>query len=382
MSPARTDQSRFLLPGAVTNPMPWSPSPGLLRPVRLEVRVRVPSRIDTFLVHHDVFVQPPRPQVYPVGAVAFAVPEYSQVVARLVPGESDVVIHGTRSKELLLKHTGHILMKALRRNARVELVVERECRITHAGLGSSAALQLAAAVAIDALFGSQIPRRLLIKYLAQNYGEDSGDGRHLTPMPSIGCGAALGLLGGVAVVMDEAEVVARAEVPAGFSLLLAVPRLNLPGGAQDYYLFERNAGRMLALGRTWGSTKDHVARRVLGPALLRGDLGPLLVSLSAYTLGAYGDIAGYFGHRWGHSGVRYDLLLRGLARELLPDGPSPDRALFVSSGGPALAFIIRARIDSPAVAAARECFRRNGVLETHVLSFDNSGATIEFPAGA
>ena len=245
------------------------------RPRFSQVSTRQSARLEPMVLDYGLLVDIPKPQVCLAGAVAFGVeiPTIAHVRLKGKPGEIHIEEQVTRPS--IVRHAALIMQSALGVLDGLTIDVEAPHRFVHAGLGSSASLQVAVASAINYLYGQPITPAALPGYLAQNYGEEiEGDPDQLIPVQSIGDTAAVGFMGGgMVVVAGEATVIARMHLPEHKSFIIGIPHWYRPQDSLTVFSSDsRVFDRMLQAGR---ESRYEVAYQVLHlmlPAMVNGDL--------------------------------------------------------------------------------------------------------------
>jgi predicted sugar kinase len=113
----------------------------------------------------------------------------------------------THKRKALIKHSVLLIQDVLKFHGSFSIDIEGE-EYPHCGFGSSGRLMAAIGSAVNEIFGSPINDHILLKYLAQNHGEDiNGDEEHLMPVQCIGGSAASGLYDGSFLLISGKSVV-------------------------------------------------------------------------------------------------------------------------------------------------------------------------------
>lgn len=318
------------------------------------VRVHVPARVATFVCHYHYFAMPPRPNVYPVCDVNFVVDRHTLAEVEITDGPG-VEVEASADSDPIVRHAALIVGSTLGITAGLRVRAEVRHDVRHGGLGSSASLMAATACAINELYGRPLSTAQLVRLIARNYGEESDVPDRLVTMPCVG-GAAASALGrsSVVVIGGENEVRGRADLPDGYRVVIGMPPgTELPTGTQDMTLFLDNRDLIVGLGE-WGAAKESLLRRCTG-ALVESRHGDLVEAINHYSLGAYGDVQGYFKSRWKHLGIDYPSLMRRLHCRLFLDHSPRESCAFVSSGGPGVC-VVTPRADEALAVMADEGF--------------------------
>lgn len=326
--------------GEIVNSLPYSFQS---IPQHASCYVKVASRLDTFLCHHNYFVEPPRTQVYPVDSINFAINQFTEAKVECIDG-GEIHIDDSVDRKDILRHTALILKKTLGFTCGLKITGRNLHDIQHGGLGSSASLQTAVAVAINNIFGNKIPERDLVRFLAQNYGEECDRPGYLAPMASIGGASAVAMGKANLVVMGgEGEVWKRYNLSDEYSVFIITPDLGSEkiSGAADMQMYKNGREAFLEMGREWGPIKENLLSTKIINGLNNDDTKPLFNLINMYTIGAYGDIPQYFKNRWLSHTVYFDEFIYDIFDDCFQGIDRKDSCFFVSSGGPAICFITK-----------------------------------------
>ena len=328
-----------------------------LQPIANACSVAVPSRVDTFLCRPDVFVAPPRPYVYPVCSVNFAIDLFARATVRLSLG-NDVTVEGERPG--IIRHAALLMKRVLGYRGGLTITANNDDGLRHAGLGSSAALQAAVASAIHTLFGEPFEKALLARFLSQNYGEEADEaGELVAHVPSIGGAATMALSkANLVVIGGECVPWYQGSLPETYKLVLALPAIAvMPDGHEDRKMLSNGHPLLSQMGQQWGAVREAILRRRIVPSLAAGVPGPMFDAINRYTAGQWGDIPGYFENRWRGSGWQARSFLRDLDHQLFKRLSRTDACMFVSSGGPAIGVITSAPHEVAALLRNFDCSR-------------------------
>ncbi|NJK71183.1 MAG: hypothetical protein HC932_02915 [Thermales bacterium] len=132
------------------------------------------------------------------------------------------------------------MQKALGVNHGFEISVENSKEIRHAGLGSSSGLISGVMACINELYGNPISAQNLVKYSAQNHGEEiDKDDESLIPVQCIGGSAASGLFNGsVLILAGESEVVTNIAIEKKYKVLIGIPKDYTPKDSEELMRLE------------------------------------------------------------------------------------------------------------------------------------------------
>ena len=145
----------------------------------------------------------------------------------------------------------------------------------HCGLGSTGAIQASIGAGINYMFGNPIAQKNLVKYLAQNYGEEiDGDEEHLMPVQCIGGSAASGIYkGGVFVLAGESTVISRGTISEDYVIVLGIPKnYKCQDAKTQFEEEEKNIDKFKECGRLY---RTQIAYNILHqflPAVVHQDV--------------------------------------------------------------------------------------------------------------
>lgn len=334
------------------------------RPTCSRVLVRHPARLEPIVLDFTRLVAPLRPWVCTAGAVAIAVDLYTTVEVRVLQESDDIVVRPGVSRGSVVRHCVSLLRQAIGFSQGLEIDV-RASIPAHAGLGSTAGIYGGVGHALNCLFGKPLPDHLLVRYLAQNYGEEiSGDDQNLVWVPSTGGAVGVGLLGGgMAMFAGEATQIARVPLPAQICFIIGLFESRPERHALEEYGSSEQIRRTLELG---SEMSKEVAYEILHSFL------PAMMSSDWKTLGKV-----VWNVRCNESNLaRLELAYPGLKSALLSLktrlAQLPVPLLSVSSSGPA----VFAWTELSAAEEVSQCFKALGMRPLRVMP-DNMGTTIE-----
>jgi predicted sugar kinase len=192
------------------------------------VVIQFPSRLNAMAIDPGQIADN-RNLVYTSGEIVFCVNEYCQVSASL-NDSSNLEISERSKRKSLIRHAYELMKQAINFKDGLTIDVDNQTELSHVGLGSSSRLMASVACAINEIYGNPIPREILIKYLAQNHGEEmDSDSGYIVPVQSIGGSAAAGLYeGGVMVVAGKNNVIKTANISQQYTVLLGIPKDFIP----------------------------------------------------------------------------------------------------------------------------------------------------------
>ncbi len=259
--------------GRVTNPLKQNlrcePHPKFSK-----VTTKQPARLEPIVLDYTKLVNVSKLQICTAGTISFGVDIYTVANVQLGGNSGEIIINRQTQRPSLVRHVALIMQSALGVSDGLIIDVESSVEAIHVGLGSSASLQTAVAAAINYLYGNPIEPCDLVRYLAQNHGEEiDGVPNHLIPVTSIGGSAAIGLLGGGMMLLSgEATLVARTPLPTHKNFIIGIPKSYTPQDALTLWANEAvTFDQMQQVGET---SKYQIAYKVLHsilPGMVNGD---------------------------------------------------------------------------------------------------------------
>ncbi|HEY1074705.1 MAG TPA: hypothetical protein VGE59_03350 [Patescibacteria group bacterium] len=187
------------------------------------VTIRYPSRLNAMAIDPSKIAMEASLRYSP-GEVIFSVALFRTVQLH-VRRDSQIVISPTSKRPVLIKHAVEIMRQALGVTHGIDVGFTDETDIRHCGLGSSSGTIAAVATAMNELYGNPIPSTDLLRFLAQNHGEeiDTMPG-YLYPVQCIGGSAAAGLCrGGIIVLAGESVPIGIADVSGDYEAVIGIP---------------------------------------------------------------------------------------------------------------------------------------------------------------
>ena len=305
-------------------------------------KIVVPARVNTFLCHHNFFVDPPKPQIYPVNSINFTISKFTEVVVT-IRNEKGNIINAPIGQKAIIEHAIKIMQKTLKIEIAFEVKAKNLHGVSHGGLGSSSAIMSAIAQAINILMGNVLSIGDITKLISQNYGEESNKKGFLSPAASIGGSTAAALSGKSLIVMGgRADIWSTSQLPKEYYAILLYPKKIKPiSKVQDNKLNKKEVLWLKNIDRDWGDFKENMLKEKIVPAINRKDYSVLFKAINMYTIGAYGDIPQYFRSRWISYGFPYDLLIFTIFSKLFNLLKIEENCFFVSSNGPMIVVITK-----------------------------------------
>ncbi|MGK5630566.1 GHMP family kinase ATP-binding protein [Streptomyces sp. URMC 123] len=212
---------------------------------------------------------------FPAGELLLACDLFRTVRVELLSDSEEVTVAPDSARPVLARHAALITRSLLGTRQGLRVRVDEAPLPPHIGMGSSSATIAAVSAAINELYGRPLPARQLIKFLVDNHGEEiDGTTDRLIPVQCIGGSAAAGLMKGSAqVVAGNATPTLAAEIPEGYTVLLAVPPgLKRWDGAESLREEARHFDKFRDTGERYAREIAYRLVHHAWPALLDGDV--------------------------------------------------------------------------------------------------------------
>lgn len=183
-------------------------------PTRLNAMAMDPSKIDM----HGNFKYSP-------GEIVFSVSLFKRITINKRK-DSKIVISQSSKRPALILHAVLLMKQALGFHEGFDIDVKNKKEIRHCGFGSSSGLLASVACAINEAYGNPIDENSLIKYLAQNHGEEIDKNTScLNPVQCIGGSAAAGICkGGLVLLAGESVPIAKMSISNKYKVVIGIPR--------------------------------------------------------------------------------------------------------------------------------------------------------------
>ncbi len=178
---------------------------------------------------------------FPAGEICFSIDKF---VHAKVSATNDLglIIDETTERKSIVKHACLIMSKILKIRPDFNILVTLDDEIKkHSGFGSSGAIISAVCVAINELYGKPIKDLDLMKYMANNYGEEvsESDEDNLKLVQCVGGSVGNGLTdGGIIIIAGNATPIMSKKYDA--KILIATPKDFYPKSAKEMMELEEN----------------------------------------------------------------------------------------------------------------------------------------------
>ncbi len=226
----KIDNFDYFKVGTIFNPLILD---GPVKPVNQKITILYPTRLNAMAIDPSKIVENHNMKYTP-GEVVFSTRIFIEVSIELVDDNGIMVNEEMRDRETVIKHACLLMRKAFGYDKGMAVTIKNYHNLKHCGLGSTGCIQAGVAAAVNHLFGNPIPPEWLVRYLAQNYGEEiDGNADYLNPVQCIGGSAASGLYkGGVIVVAGENTVIAEGSIGEEYEVIIGIP--------EDYVFIDSN----------------------------------------------------------------------------------------------------------------------------------------------
>lgn len=267
----KTDFKPFKV-GTVFNKLEHSPKN--IKRQYSQVVIKYPSRLEAMAIDPSKIAKNNNLKYTP-GQIDFTVKLFKTVTVKVIKGESNLEISETSKRPTLIKHAIALMRQAIGFKEVLYVDVKDEINLRHCGLGSSSGLIAAVASAINELFSNPISSLDLVKYLAQNHGEEiDGSVDMINPVQCIGGSAACGnYQGGLVILAGESVVVKTMDISDEYEVVIGIPSgFTYP---DSKYLMDeeiKNLDKFLKTGKKYGPTIVYRLFHECFPAMEIGSL--------------------------------------------------------------------------------------------------------------
>ena len=243
-------------------------------PLYSSITIEYPTRLNAMAIDPSGITEN-KNMHYSPGEVVFSTEIKIKVRITLNDEDKDVYVGENHNRISVVKHTCEIMRKALNYKGHFNVELVKLHNFRHCGLGSTGAIQASIGAGINYMFGNPIAQKNLVKYLAQNYGEEiDGDEEHLMPVQCIGGSAASGIYkGGVFVLAGESTVISRGTISEDYVIVLGIPKnYKCQDAKTQFEEEEKNIDKFKECGRLY---RTQIAYNILHqflPAVVHQDV--------------------------------------------------------------------------------------------------------------
>lgn len=221
-----------------------------------KVIIKYPSRLEAMAIDPSKIAQNNNLKYTP-GQVNFCVKIFKTISIEKTRTARNIIISQKSKRSPLIRHAAEIMKKALGFHDGLSINVKDDVNLRHCGLGSSSGLIAGVACAINELYGCPIDNRSLVKYLAQNHGEEiDGEENLINPVQCIGGSAACGTHnGGLVIIAGESVVVKTMDISNHYDVVFGIPSgFTYPDSGYLMNKEKENLHKFLRCGEQYGPT--------------------------------------------------------------------------------------------------------------------------------
>ncbi len=257
--------------GTIFNPLPQSLKDS--KPFFHKIRIEYPSRLNAMALDPSK-VALAGDMKYNAGQITFCINICKDISITILKNKNELEITNRSKRKALIKHVALLMRSALNFKEGLLIDVANENELEHIGLGTSGAIAGGVAVAINELYGNKLKKEELLRYLAQNYGEEAQNSEDfLAPVQCIGGSIASGLWeGNMLLIAGENEVVKTANF-LDFNVVLGIPKNLKKISLQEALKKEvESMQNFIECGKKYGQVIAYQVLHKVLPAMNTGDL--------------------------------------------------------------------------------------------------------------
>lgn len=243
---------------------------------RSKLTVGYPSRLEAMALD-PAKIADNNNLIYEAGQIDFCVSLFKYITVEVDLESNEILISEQTPRKVLVMHAAILMQKALGFSHGLKIDVEDEVNLRHCGLGSSSSLIAGTAAAINELYGCPIEPLDLVRYCAQNHGEEiDGDDTKLVPVQCIGGSGVCGHFeGGLIILAGQATPIYTAKLPYNLKVVIGIPSdFEHPDSQQLMQAEVDNIGGFKSTGEQYGKEIAYRLIHSVMPALSEGNLKP------------------------------------------------------------------------------------------------------------
>lgn len=266
--------TRFLKVGTVINKI--NGTYHAFSPSKNSIDIKFPSRLNAMAIDPSQIL-PNKNGIYRAGEVVFSIGLYKIIHVESRLGDHIEISNRSKRKPLIL-HAALLMKKALSFSDGLFIDIDNQNEIKHTGLGSSSGLIAGVACAINELYGSLISPQNLVRYLAQNHGEEiEASDEYLCPVQCLGGAAAAGLFkAGMIVILGENTIVATSIIPKKYKVVIGIPKDYIPLDSKKLFELEiKNIKKFVNTGEKMGNKIAYSVLHKMLPAMINSDMSSI-----------------------------------------------------------------------------------------------------------
>lgn len=239
------------------------------------VQISYPSRLNAMAIDPSGISENEN-MIFTPGEVSIAINLPRLVtIRRFEDGKRAITISQRTLRKGLVKHAA-LLMKAILCkdiSDSWEIDAHMEVEHKHSGLGTSSALICSICAAINELYGNPFTNKELIKYTAQNHGEEiESNDKMIMPVQCIGGSASAGYTeGAICIIAGQSCVVSSVKHES--NVIIGIPKNYIPLDGKD--LMEAEESQLPKFKKTGEKYRNTIAYRMLHqglPSISSGNL--------------------------------------------------------------------------------------------------------------
>ena len=249
----------------------------VVKRVAKSVVLKYPSRLEAMAIDPSKIAKNENLRYTP-GQIDFTTTLFRTFTVKVTNNKDEIQVSERSDRKVLIRHAVCLMKKALGISDGLYIDVEDKINLRHCGLGSSSGLIAGVANAINEIYGNPVTPSQMVKYLAQNHGEEiDGDENNINPVQCIGGSAACGTFGGgVVIIAGENTVVKTANINKDYKIVIGIPKnFKYP---DSKYLMDKeieNLPKFMACGKKYGPKIAYKMFHDCLPALENGNIKPL-----------------------------------------------------------------------------------------------------------
>lgn len=256
--------------GTVFNKVTLSRDPVL---VDKAITISYPSRLEAMALDPSKIAENNN-LVYEAGQIDLCVQLFKHITVS-VNRSGKISISNRTPRTALVLHAALIMKQALNISDGLDIDVLDEVNLRHCGLGSSSSLIAGVAAAINELYGKPIAPLDMVRYCAQNHGEEiDGSNDELIPVQCIGGSAVCGHYdGGLIILAGQATPIFTQSVSEDLSVVIGAPRDYQHPDSEKLMNDEvANIEGFTKAGKKYGNEIAYRLVHEVMPGLISGDL--------------------------------------------------------------------------------------------------------------
>ncbi|HCH34924.1 MAG: hypothetical protein UY35_C0002G0035 [Candidatus Saccharibacteria bacterium GW2011_GWC2_48_9] len=241
------------------------------------VEISYPSRLEAMALD-PAKIADNNNLIYEAGQVDFCVALYKKIKVTLDLESKEITISERTPRKGLIRHAALLMRQALNLDFGLIIDVDDPVNLRHCGLGSSSSLIAGTAAAINELFGAPMAPQDLVRYCAQNHGEEvDSDDSILVPVQCIGGSGVCGHFdGGLVVLAGQATPITTYILPETTRVVIGIPSdFNHPDSTELMNAEVDNINGFREAGEAYGPDIAYRLVHEALPGLVNNNLKPM-----------------------------------------------------------------------------------------------------------